>query len=158
MDQIWSICPIVWFLNFFDTFCQYGNDKLFNAAPYGPDCGKKFLITCILIPQYLFHESFQRFRSVVVITFALHAKGHGFEPRRNLVLARWNWSGPDRLVYTGWFLLNSHPLFVCALLYFVFFHLEEVKSILTSIDPEVYFKRLVQRQLSDPYNFQVFYF
>ena len=26
----------------------------------------------------------QRFRSVVVITFALHAKGHGFEPRRNL--------------------------------------------------------------------------
>ena len=25
------------------------------------------------------------FRSVVVITFALHAKGHGFEPRRNLI-------------------------------------------------------------------------
>ena len=109
---------------FFDTFCQYGNDKLFNAAPYGPDCGKKFMITCILIPEYLFHESIQRFRSVVVITFALHAKGHGFEPRRNLVLAWWNWSGPNRLVYTGWFFLNSHPLFVCALLYFVFFTLK----------------------------------
>ena len=27
----------------------------------------------------------RRFRSVVVITFALHAKGHGFEPRRNLI-------------------------------------------------------------------------
>ena len=28
----------------------------------------------------------QRFHSVVVITFALHAKGRGFEPRWNLIL------------------------------------------------------------------------
>ena len=141
---------------FFDTFCQYGNDKLFNAAPYGPDCGKKFMITCILISEYLFHESVQRFRSVVVITFALHAKGHGFEPRRNLILVRWNWSGPNRLVYTGWFFLNSHPLFVWAILCFVFFTLKRSNRFWPLLTQR-YFKRLVQRQLSDPCNFQVFF-
>ena len=128
-----STCLIFEF--FFYTFCQYGNDKLFNAAPYGPDCGRKFMITCILISQYLFHATVQRFRSVVVITFALHAKGHGFEPRRNLILVRWK---INPFVLYRLIVLDFTPVICWCPLVLCIFHLEEVKSILTFIDPKVF--------------------
>ena len=112
-----------------------------------------------MIPVYQFQCYFQRFRSVVVITFALHAKGHGFEPRRNLILLVFYLVlafYPDHYRFFGFGLSetgpSSHPLFVCTL----YIHLGEVISILTPIDPKVYFQRVVQRQLSDPYNFRAF--
>ena len=47
------------------------------------------------------------FRSVVVITFALHAKGHGFEPRRNLIFYFQSVNYVDKSNLTYWLKLTK---------------------------------------------------
>ena len=46
--------------------------------------GTRVSISCWVGYYWTLRLGAKRFRSVVVITFALHAKGRGFEPRRNL--------------------------------------------------------------------------
>ena len=59
--------------------CLHGNFQLKTRA-MRQCCRHRYIIDCIdYSPSY-----HQWFLSVVVITFALHAKGPGFKPRRNL--------------------------------------------------------------------------
>ena len=50
------------------------------------------MIFKVILCSFLLYLSFKWFRSVVVITSALHAEGHEFEPRRNLFLYLYRFS------------------------------------------------------------------
>ena len=58
--------------------------------------GKECFISYFELPTSIW------FRSVVVITFALHAKGHGFEPRRNLIFIFQSVNYVDKSNLTYW--------------------------------------------------------